>query len=635
MWIAVAVALAEDGGPSVPPKVMLSGLEASYPLHGPLAFQVTYQDEHGLDLDSIGSDNFQIRPREVDETAREFLFGHRIQLTQLNAQDDGCWAEATYEVVSVIDVARPFFVSRLEPGAHEIQLLPHKVRDVDGLFAQTTLLGSFEVEGELPPLPDMTLSGLSVNRTSQGYVANIELEIPEGMQSFVSVDTGEQMGNRYVIDLQVKHLNPAVGFSEADQVPSGFSSRPTVTHSIGFLDPASYQIVVRLRGEEVGTLEFIAAPARESELTPYSGLLVTREAGGRLVADFTLPLPSHLTVRDWGSPYVDQPIGWPRGYRIDFDLAPSLSDGEEPTTPSHRYEWALDVPDALVVFVYHHDTVLAAAAIDREDQATVTFQEIPARLHAEDLNEATDQGHEFIIVWTLTDDVDMDFLKALRVYTVPHHWGSGFKDARVIGARPLNGPDPQVEIRYTVDSPWGDWDYLDNGHYQVHYQLAWDGESKAVQVGSGFSVNIAEPVPGIILPKDLPPLEDVLSFLPVPVSVLMSDSDGDGTTWVEEQFFQTDPDDPLSRAHPVVMLREMDGKQHLSLQYRRFKSGIFAGKILVSKDLRDWELGDDLVIFESTELDDYIAVTATMKASIADSDHRFISVAVVNGTPGR
>jgi hypothetical protein len=112
-------------------------------------------------------------------------------------------------------------------------------------------------------------------------------------------------------------LNQAIGFSETDNVPSNFSSRPSVTHSIGFLEPAPYEIVVRLRGEEMGAVELIATPIRESELDPFTSRLVIREVDGSLVADLTLPLPPHLNVRDWGSPELEP-----------FNGRPSLQCGE-------------------------------------------------------------------------------------------------------------------------------------------------------------------------------------------------------------------------------------------------------------------------------------------------------------------
>lgn len=115
----VSVSLAEDDGPAAPPTVTLSGIDATYPLHALLEFQVTYQDDHDVGLDMIGSDNFQIEPREWAEASRELLFGYRIQLTNLNSRDQGRWAEATFEVVSILDEARPFFVSRFEPGVNE------------------------------------------------------------------------------------------------------------------------------------------------------------------------------------------------------------------------------------------------------------------------------------------------------------------------------------------------------------------------------------------------------------------------------------------------------------------------------------------------------------------------------------
>lgn len=110
-------------------------------------------------------------------------------------------------------------------------------------------------------------------------------------------------------------MNQTTGFSEIDNVPSNFSSRPSVTHSIGFLEPEPYEIVVRLRGEEMGAVELIATPIRESELDPFTRRLVTRKVDGSLVADLTLP--PRLNVRDLGSPVLEP-----------FNGRPSLQCGE-------------------------------------------------------------------------------------------------------------------------------------------------------------------------------------------------------------------------------------------------------------------------------------------------------------------
>ncbi len=633
---------------------------------------VTYRDEFGLALDTIGTGDLYVA-MEHSETLEpilgEIFYMHEVRLVNVDASDDGREAVATYEIVSAW--AQFGFDweggPTLFPGKYTVQLHQNAVCDLDGLCVAAQPLGSFEVTGDLPEV-SVPEGELSVTKLRRGYQANLQLDLAPGtwVQDW---GTPTLEGDTFTIDLKLAAFRfPTVGDADDPDIfvdlplRDWFGAGYGTSYWLGTPEPGKYRIAVRYEGQEVASTDFKAETIDPNAIPVPEGGIIVEEGDGGYIATLELGLDGEVWVSDWGTPTLEDGST----FRIDLELSTFDHIGFDPDVegvdewggipfPEAYYQYNLGQPEPgeYTVAVYYRDALITSTAFEARDLGS----QIRARLIAESIEEETTEPYQFTISWVAGPDPDIDHLQTANVMV--SNADRGFQgQAEIVDIAVAESFPPQVQIRYQVTGPGGSWDADDNGFYQVQYLLIPKGVDPtvvrvaAVSVGR-FAVWIGEdgfvvdplPVdqgiggPGVEVPGFPPNLDDFQEWMgrwapeaganadeEVALVKTDADFDGDGLTNWEEYAFGTDPMNAQSRAKPIAAVMQVEGVKHLAIHFQQSLEAQVTPVIWISKDLQTWMQADEsLVDIEHHDGDDgQRQVVACLRESMEASEYRYV-----------
>lgn len=662
------------------PEVAVN-FEESYPFDAPIRFVVTYTDDFALDLESIDGNDLYLVPElgGVDlPFVGEFLHSSGVRLVDFEHSDDQRQAVATYEVVGAL---ADFGFDQgnfpvLYPGQYTLHVQPRSVCDLDGWCVEGEALGVLEVTGDLPPVV-VPEGKFSLSKERRGYRARLELDLDPGT---VVTQWGEPTleGDTFYVDLQLSSIPwpgavPVDGAAppwDAFGIPfADFWGGNVFSYWLGVLSPGDYEMVARVGDEQVAKASFTAEAIDPTAIEVPDGHIHVEEEAGGYVAYLELGIDGETWVKDWGKPRLEDGST----YRIDIDLAlfteedfdPDLfglgNDDWEPfLEPFRRYDLGQPAPGGYTVAVYFRDSLVASTEFETRDSDAIR-----ARLISEPITEATSDPHTFTISWVAGPDPNIDHLKTADVLVTRAE--SQFSTrAELIDVAVAESLPPQVMIRYAVDGPGGDWGEGDNGVYEVAYTLVPEGVDPAVvrlaptPVGQ-FLVLIGDPnlIGPIGIDPDTGEVIDPTDGLSSPpkgadgagdkerfsggafgewlglmlpggleasFELASGDPDGDGLTNWEEYAYGTLPLDPLSHSRPVPEVVEVDGAEHLALQFQRSAVEDVQHKVYLSNDLEHWVMATDEHL-EWETVDDAAGnhqIRACLKENMDSSQFRYM-----------